>query len=472
MSDITNICIVGGGTAGWSAVAALSVNKKLRITVVESSKIPTIGVGESTIPYINDFHKQTGFEVFDNLDWLDEVDGVVKLSIAFNGFDGSEHKWYHPFFDNKLDTEKATSYLFNKEVLESDFVLNEIALCKQLECKFTTNVEWAKTSMSGSHAAYHFDAGMYSNLLKRESLKRSNVTHIDALVENITLDSEGNISTITLDSGETVQAELYIDCTGFKALLTEKVGNPWVDISDRLLVDSALVVQVPYIDKAVQLKNATTCTALSSGWSWNIPLQSRIGTGYIYSSKYTTQEAAEKEFKQYLYDTFGYENLDIRKMVEFKTGFRENAWHKNVVSIGLSGFFAEPIESTAIAAYHGYVTKLSELLINNHLSANIQRDKFNTHTASCVKSVVEFAEAHYTLSMRNDTPFWQYYCSRPYAAILRKLLNSYLGNSLDEFSDSYINKVFEGFSTFSMSSYRLMFYGYGYIPNSKVKLSK
>jgi tryptophan halogenase len=476
-NQIQSIIIVGGGTAGWSTAAALATNKNLSVTLIESSTIPTIGVGESTIPQINLFHNHTKFDIFKNLDWLASVDGLIKLTIDFNNFvnNKNDDKWIHPFFDF-LDRDRMTdTFMNNTDKNEVEYVTSELAFGRLHKAGFINNTRWSKMSCCGKAGAYQIDAGLYSALLKQETMKATSITVLDAVVTEVVLSPDQNVQSLILDNGVILTADLYVDCSGFNSVLIDKVDSPWEEITSRLLVDSAVVAQLPYLDKTKQQSNSTNCHALSSGWVWNIPLESRVGSGYIYSSQYTSTEDAIEEFRQHLHDQYGYtkETINIRKQLNFKTGYRPAPWKNNVVAIGMSAFFAEPIESTAIASFQAAAMQLNELIKAPHISMVNKMKVYNEYNSGCVLGLFEFAEAHYTLTHRTDTPFWKYYNERPYSDELRQILDLYSNpDPTVKFDDEGIRKILGYYAIFTYPSWQLMFLGYGHLPKSGVAPTK
>ena len=474
-SSIRNIIIVGGGTAAWSAAACLSRNRKLQITVIESPTIPIIGVGESTIPLVNLAHKRMGFDLFNTTDWLDEVDGTVKLSIEFGGFREVGSLWVHPFFmSNGVDFRKlAVATLEGRK--QSDIVYEETQFGMLRRSGFVDNQTWKKHACAGTDAAYQVNAALYAGILKRECLKRDNLSHISADVTRVHIGDDGKVATLELANSELRTADLFVDCSGMSSLLIDAVGSTFIDIGSRLIVDSVIVAPLEYLDRPTQMQNATYCHALSSGWVWNIPLQSRIGSGYIYSSAHISATDAMAEFKQHLQSAYGYDPsaLQVRKIMDFRTGYREKSWTSNVVAIGMSSFFAEPIESTAIAVFQNDALKLSDLLLAEHISDQDKAERYNKDQTEAVRSIVEFAELHYLLTERSDTPFWQFYKNKPYSPIQRKILETYLNPSPDlGFDYSSIKKALGGNSLFDSASYLLMFLGYGLLPKSGLAVWK
>jgi tryptophan halogenase len=261
--------------------------------------------------------------------------------------------------------------------------------------------------------AFHFDALKFATYLKDTICIPSGTNHIVATVEKINT-SENGIDSLILSSGELIKADLFIDCSGFKALLIgQELNEPYESFEEVLPVNRAWAVQIPYIDKESEMLNYTDSTALSSGWVWAAPLWSRIGTGYVYSDKFISPEDALEEFKQHLREVRGAERItdDLKfRDISFVSGMRKRAWVKNVVAIGLSAGFIEPLESNGLHTTYELALKLVKV-INRGVVNQWDIDSFNYITRHTITGFKEFVQAHYFLSSRNDTPFWKYMTS-------------------------------------------------------------
>lgn len=466
---IKNIVIVGGGTAGWSTAAILSSNKELSITVIDPSAIPIIGVGESTIPHIHLAHKVMDFDILKGQQWLDRVDGTVKLTIEFADFNKLGEKWIHPFFD-----QSGADNLVFKQIMrfgypdtstssQQEFIEKHTAYGLLRTKGFIDSSRWFQRSDSKTSAAYHINAVKYAELLKQETLKRFNVKYVDKIVKSTDIDIQGNISALVMDDDSKINADLVVDCTGFSAHISNKVNSTWKSAADRLFVDGALTVQLPYINRSLQLRNTTYCHALSSGWVFNIPLQSRIGTGYIFSSYHQSKESATLEFINHLKNTYGYNESDIQpKWIPFKTGYRPTPWTKNVVAIGLSAMFCEPLESTAIAVAHSGAISLKSALEDQHIPIDTLRNNFNTTCVDRAESILSFVELHYTLTKRNDSAFWSDYAKLGPSAEQKELIDCYKQTHISR--ENFDVKLQKFSSTkgklFAHPSYACLFAGY------------
>jgi len=470
-NQICNVVIVGGGTAGWSTAALLSSNPKINVTVIEPSDIPTIGVGESTIPYINIIHQKMKLSVFNTSEWLKEVNGTLKFSIEFADYHKLNHKWIHPFTSNLTQDDNITNLTCSSQLPlnvyqdQPDFVIDNYSFPNLCNRQFTHYYDQDKFVMTPT-SGYHIDAVRYANLLKRESLKRDNCNCLDLKISKVVVDENNYVKELLTTSNDAIHADLFIDCTGFSAILSNAVGSKWDDsYSKRLFVDTALAIQLPYIDEKTQMRNTTYCHALGYGWVWNVPLQNRIGTGYVYSSKYTSQEAATEEFKQHLHSKYGYnkDELEFRK-VPFNVGMRPESWKNNVVAVGLSSFFLEPIESTAIAHLQHQAVTILNMLESNWISVENKRKRFNSLNKSSLDAIASYIEQHYIFSDRQDTEFWRAFTSLELTDAQKQILKAFTDSEIT-FNAQYAKTHYDGHSLFSQSSYMFLFLGYDIAPN-------
>ena len=465
------VVIVGGGSSGWSAAALLSASPSLDIKVIEPVQNNPIGVGESTLPVINTFHEGTELKALKGRKWLDQVDGTAKFSIQFEDFyklDG--RKWVHPFFVTpgpdvevveKLQAGKAESAA---NLRQADWVEKNLLLGKMQAEKF-----WEGPDISALPTGFHFDAALYGAYLRDAVLtERPHVKLIKGAVTDVTRDESDKILTLGLNTGDQVSGDYFVDCTGFKSLLS--TGGS-IDYTDRLYCDTALAAQLPYIDKELQQRNTTHCKALSAGWVWNVPLQSRIGTGYVYSSRHMNQAEAEQEFRAYLEQRFGYPPSEVSlRRVDFTPRRKVEPWRDNVISIGLSGFFLEPLESTGIALTHLAIQRLRPLLEQTMLPLHKRRAKFNQCVNARADEAMEFIDAHYALSERQDSQFWRDARSGRLSEAQQGIFSGYVAENVD-FDDSTVRDAVGTFMFFPAGSWALLMYGYGFQPNSSAALT-
>jgi tryptophan halogenase len=468
------IAVVGGGTAGWSAAALLSANAAHDITVLDPSSIAPIGVGESTLPYLQVSHRAMGFSALLGSQWLKDLDATVKLTISFEHFHRIGSTWIHPFtdpyhIDRGLIVAAVNGYghPMPGASAQMGFIQAHTYFGKLQSKGFITPEDWVAQNRYAKLAAggaFHLDALRYAALLKRLCLSRTNVTSMDASVGAVRQKPSGAIDHLSLLGGGRLEADLYIDCTGFSALLSEAVGAVWESVSDQLLVDHAWVVQLPYRDVDVQRFNRTQCTALTQGWVFHIPLASRIGTGYIYASRYIDHDDACEELRTYLAQRWGYvpERIEPRR-IAFKTGYRPKLWHHNVVAIGLSGFFCEPIESTAIALGQMAALELSRLLALSGPIPDGVAERFNALMLDQHLSVLTFVQWHYGLSERRDSAFWRAYGDMPMSSAQQALMTCFKQAPLTHGFDGkgVLQALGLQHSMFHEASWAMLMMGYG-----------
>tara|TARA_R110002020_G_scaffold21316_5_gene72195 strand:+ start:122 stop:1609 length:1488 start_codon:yes stop_codon:yes gene_type:complete len=387
------ILIVGGGSAGWMTAATLeSQLPQHKISLIESKNISTVGVGESTIRQIFEWMRMLNIN---DEDFLKHVDGIYKLSIKFTDFYKKGEAFHYPFGGAPLEENKAGyndwwfKKIFNPSTPNSDYA----------DCIYPLQMAYVnqnKFDKEQVEYAYHFDAAKFGIWLRDKYCKK--VKHIIDDIVSVEQDENGIVSL-----NKKYKADLYIDCTGFKSLLLDKsLKEPFESYSDMLPNDSAWATKIRYKNKKKELVPYTNCTAIENGWVWNIPLWSRIGTGYVYSSKFVDDDTALKEFKKHL----GKKDLEFKK-IKMRVGVHKRVWVKNVVAIGLSAGFIEPLESNGLFSVHEFLIRLLRNLRREKIS-QWDRDNFNYQCKHLFKTFAEFVSLHYALSHRDDTPYWRH----------------------------------------------------------------
>lgn len=417
-SKIKNICIVGGGSSGWMAALAILRNlKDVSLTLIESSKLGNVGVGEATIPFVaEEFKSLLGLE---EEDWMKECDATYKAAIRFVNFNSLDKNdiIYHPFFSQD-EMNTPINWWLNKSIINNDDsyqyykdVYFSTTLCEENKFGFSK-----KFNIDHAH---NLDASKFGNLCKRVSIEKG-LKHIDALVAEVDKDENG-IKSLLLDNGEKITSDLFIDATGFRALLIEKtLGDTFVSIEDKIINNSALFARVGYKDKDKELNPYVDCVAKSAGWCWNIPLWSRSGNGYVYSNNFISDEEAEKEFRQHLGVD---DSVDVNK-IKMRTGYQKNPWTKNCIALPLAGGFVEPLESSGLmlvlASIRDFVSVIKD---NNGTVSGIDRQLFNKNIKGAIDDVVDFVQAHYALTDREDTEYWKHikYEVKPTDGLIEKL---------------------------------------------------
>lgn len=417
---IKKIIIVGGGSAGWMSAAFISKQfPDLEIALIESPDVPIIGVGESTLGTINQF--LSVLEITDE-DFMPSVKGAYKLGIKFTDFYEKGQAFYYPFGikdQQNCQNGIADWYLkkvSNPETPNNDFYESFYSCMPFIyESKIYDNADGQLPGFSfRNDVAYHMDAIAFGQYLKNKIALPNGVVHVVEHIEQVHLDDNGYISGLSLKNGDTLEADLYLDCTGFKSLLLgQTLQVPFDSYSYVLPNNKAWAVQIPYTDIEKELENVTNCTAIDNGWVWNIPLYNRIGSGYVYCDKFISDEDALQQFKDYLdsdqmkvYNPERSKNLEFKK-IEIRNGAHQKCWYKNCVGVGLSYGFIEPLESTGLLSVQEILLRLCETLHCKQVN-KIQIDSFNWVIDSIMQSFRTFVGYHYTLSSRRDTPYWRH----------------------------------------------------------------
>lgn len=399
---IKRIFILGGGTAGWMSAAALAktFGTLCEITLVESDVIGSVGVGEATTPTLKIFNSLIGI---DEQDFIQKTNGTFKLGIEFVDWYKKGNVYFHPFESYGLNRGPVEFYHYwfkykqiNPEAEILDCSISSVAAKNR---KFIPSVSSGSVQHRLSYA-YHFDSGLYANLLREHAISMG-VTRVEGMLDEVILADSGAIAAISLKNGMRFEADLFIDCSGFSALLTGKALNTgFEDWGHYLLSDRAVVAQSV---EEQELLPFTRSTAHESGWQWRIPLQSRVGNGHVYSSKYISDDEA----CQVLIANIKGELLTEPRVIQFRTGVRTKSWHKNCVAIGLSAGFLEPLESTSI-----YLIQMGVVnLIKNFPTLAFEQstiDYYNKKMREDYIYVRDFVIAHYKVSTRVDSPFWRY----------------------------------------------------------------
>lgn len=406
MSDnsIQNIVIVGGGSAGWMTAAMLSnqLQGNCNITLIESQQIGTIGVGEATIPPIKVFNNLLGIK---ENDFLSQCNGSIKLGIQFENWLKQDHDYFHQFGRFGADFDYTPFPYFWLESIKqgNQAPLQEYSPAWHMakHNKFIPPAQDNRSLFSGMDYAYHFDAGLYAAFLKKQAVERG-VVAIDGIIEQVKLnDSSGFIESVRLRSGESYTADLFIDCSGIRSLLLgQSLNINFVDWSEHLLCDSAVAAQTTHTEA---IKPYTRSIAHQSGWQWRIPLQSRMGNGNVYSSKFMSDEKAT----EILTSTVTGDLLTEPRVIKFTPGRREKFWHKNCVAVGLSAGFLEPLESTSLHLIQRAIMRLLAYFPDKTCSAT-NTDRYNKVTLDEYEHIRDFIILHYKATERDDSDFWRY----------------------------------------------------------------
>ena len=402
---IRRVVIVGGGTAGWMTAAALSKyleTMDVSLTLIESEQIGTIGVGEATIPAITKFNRALGL---DEDGVLKATQGTFKLGIEFNNWGEIGERYFHPFgkygFDLEgIDFHHFWTFMNFKGEAHSldDYCVSAKAAYAH---KFIRPSPEHGAILNRLEYAFHFDAVLYAAYLRQFSETRGLVRH-EGLVKETVLDpNTGFVSSIRLQGGKVFEADLFIDCTGFRGVLIEQaMETGYIDWHKYLPVDRAVAATTK---SEGEFRPYTRATAYDAGWQWQIPLQQRDGNGYVYCSDYIDADQAEKDFRSRLKGDL----LKEPKHLRFVTGHRKKFWNKNCVAIGLSAGFMEPLESTSIHMIQSGISKLIALFPDRNMSSSVSK-KYNHLMKDDFTHIRDFLILHYNATRRDDSPFWNY----------------------------------------------------------------
>lgn len=415
---IKRVVILGGGTAGWMTASYLgkALQGTVGITVLEAPTVPRIGVGEATVPNL-----QRVF--FDYLgiaeeDWMRECNASFKLAVKFVNWrtpgkgaprprqvaGGASDHFYHPFgLLPEQDQIPLSQYWAYKRVhgeTDDEFgyacfkeppVMDANLAPRSLDGKAVTRYAW------------HFDAHLVADFLRRFATRKQGVEHVEDEMHEVLQDERGFITALQTKSGRTIEGDFFVDCSGFRGLLINKaMAEPFIDMSDHLLCNSAVATQVPHDDGAHGVEPYTSAIAMSAGWTWRIPMLGRFGTGYVYAGDFTSQDDATKEFC----DLWGLDPAGEFNHIRFRVGRNRRAWVKNCVSIGLASCFLEPLESSGIYFIYAAIYQLAKHFPDRRFDQALL-DGFNREIEGMFDDTRDFIQAHFSLSPRTDTPFWQ-----------------------------------------------------------------
>jgi tryptophan halogenase len=403
--SIRKIVIVGGGTAGWMAAAAFSAlleKGAFEIDLVESDEIGTVGVGEATIPPLVAFNNLLGIN---EDEFLAASQGTFKLGIEFVDWGAPGERYFHPFGPHGQDLKAVHFHqLYLRESKRRPLAdIKEWSMsgaAAELR-RFARPGPDARLPLSQLAYAFHFDAGLYARFL-RSYAERGGVRRIEGRIVDVAVDGEsGHVRSVTLADGASVEGELFLDCSGFRGLLIEQtLGTGYEDWSRWLPCDRAAAVPTKLPGPPEPF---TRSTARAAGWQWRIPLQHRMGNGLVYSSAHLDRADAES----LLLANLEAEALAEPRHLAFTAGRRKLAWNANVVSLGLSSGFVEPLESTSIQLIQSGIAKLLALFPDRRFDPR-ERDEYNRQMQDLFEDVRDFVILHYKATRRDDSDFWNY----------------------------------------------------------------
>ncbi len=450
-TTVSKIVIVGGGASGWMAAAMLArfLGKQLDITLVESSEIGTIGVGEATIPPIKTFNDVLGLN---ENEFLRATKGTIKLGIEFENWGRQGDRYMHAFGEVGRNLGIAGFHHYwlraRQAGLKEDFWSFSLNYQAARHKRFMPMPNIPDTRFPGLVHAYHLDAGLYAQMLRQYSEKLG-VTRIDGKITQVNCDSEKRkVQTVQLETGETLEADLFIDCSGFRALLIgETLGVEFEDWSHWLPCDRALAVPSEASDDILPY---TRAVAHEGGWRWRIPLQHRTGNGLVYSSNYLSEDEATHTLMS---------NLDTPALgephpIHFRTGRRRRQWSGNVISLGLSSGFLEPLESTSLHLVQQGITRLLKLFPRSSIKPS-DINEYNQQSKIEFEQIRDFIILHYHLNEKPESPFWSHCRATPKPESLRHRIELFAGSG----------RVFrEQDELFSETAWEQVMIGQGVVP--------
>lgn len=467
---VTKIVIVGGGSAGWLTAGIIASQhcsndpNGLSVTLIESSDIPTIGVGEGTWPTMRETLASIGIS---ELEFINCCDATFKQGSQFVNWAREKHNYYHPFVVPKGFGQTNLALNWQANTQQASFahtVSFQPHLCDANKApKQIQTPEYAAVANYG----YHLNAGKFAALLKQHCINKLGVKHIDDKVCAVKGDITAPIQSVVTEKHGELTADLYIDCSGQHALLIEKHYQVPLNKLDHILFnDSAIAVQVPYASEQQEIASHTLATAHDSGWTWDIGLQNRRGVGNVYSSRFSSELEAEKQLTQYLSRSLSdYEISDLTyRHIKFTPGFRTQFWHQNCVAVGMAAGFIEPLEASALALIELSAKMIAKELPANHAVMPIVAKRFNARFEYRWQRIIDFLKLHYVLSER-DSDYWQ--AHKEQSSIpdsLTELL------TLWQYQEPTYNDLVQIEEVFPAASYQYVLYGMGF--NTQKRLTQ
>ncbi len=462
--SINNIVIVGGGSAGWLLAGLIASehiggdHKNVSVTLIESPDVKTVGVGEGTWPTMRSTLQKIGIS---ETDFLLQCSASFKQGTKFVGWSNADeaHYYYHPFSvpAGYADINLVPFWQRHRnEVSFANAVSVQGYVCdNNLAPKQRETPEYAYVINYG----YHLDAGKFAQLLQKHCTTRLGVRHIVDHVTQVNGDPDGDIRSVSTTGNGDIEGDLFVDCTGFAALLLgEHYQIPYVDKRHILFNDSALAVQISYANEDDPIASQTISTAQSAGWIWDIGLTSRRGVGYTYSSEHSTDEEADDTLRRYIGATskVDVDSLKPRKIV-FQPGHRKKFWHRNCVAVGMAAGFLEPLEASALVLVELAGKMISEDLPANRDVMDIVAKRYNETFLYRWDRIIDFLKLHYVLSQRSDSSFWM--DNRKPETIPDSLKQCL---SLWRFKSPWHNDFPQRDEVFSSASYQYVLYGMGF----------
>jgi 2-polyprenyl-6-methoxyphenol hydroxylase-like FAD-dependent oxidoreductase len=465
------VVVVGGGTAGWltagliAARHAAGPGPAVCVTLVESPRIGTIGVGEGTWPTMRTTLRQLGLS---ESTFLTECAASFKQGTRFAGWvDGGEKDiYYHPFtapagFPRtdvaSVWARRDTAMTFADAVSAQGMVCDRMLAPKQPQTPEYAGV---------LNYAYHLDAGRFAALLTRHCTQQLGVRHVQDHIESIESSENGDVAAVLTADNGAINGDLFVDCSGMKSLLLgQHFGIGTVDVSDVLFNDTALAVQVPYADDRSPIQSQTNATAQAAGWIWDIGLTHRRGVGYVYSSRHGSDDEAQAILSHYLSETGAPDSLPTApRKISFSPGYRREFWHRNCVAVGMASGFIEPLEASALVMVELSARMIAEELPADREAMTVVARRFNEKFTYRWERIIDFLKLHYVLSRREGSDYWR--DNRDPAHVpetLRDLLVLWRHRPPRPADFPQIDEIF------SAASYQYVLYGMGFRPEAPAR---
>ncbi|PCI59206.1 MAG: tryptophan halogenase [Gammaproteobacteria bacterium] len=477
-----NIVILGGGTAGWMAANLMALNwqsKGINITLVESPAIGTVGVGEGSTPQLKTFFDKIG--VSEN-EWMPRCNATYKNGILFKNWSTrpSFEQYFHPFA-SPIDAHSAPAFIYNsvyrRQSADVDSHPDRFFLAAYLAKHHKTAIPDHNFPFPISYG-YHFDSNLLGKFLVEKAIARG-VKHLQATVSKVHLHTntannnelDGCIESLELDDGRKLFADLFVDCSGFRAeLIQNKLKVPFISFKENLFNDSAVTLSTPAKN---HLNSQTISTAMKHGWAWDIPLRNRTGNGYVYSSDYCSADQAETELRAKL----GLLNSDVEaRHLKMKVGRVKQHWAKNCLAVGLSQGFIEPLEATALHLVQETIENFIDVFSAGSFT-DAHQDSFNDKINERFDGIRDYIVAHYRLNSREDTQYWHDNAANPnisqhLKSIIQAWLNGEdLNKTLAQSRQGQEKNQNEIISYYPPVSWHCILAGYGIFPPSLQKVS-